>query len=189
VSHWEDELEDRFLAELDPADAEALARLGRGKAPSDLRAKILAGASLEGRFDRFAAQTAELLVIDEARAKALLDGIGRAESWEPSPLPGIDLFHVDGGPGTEDAITGFVRIPAGAGFPEHEHLGDEAVLVIQGSVEDTVSGAIHRPGDVARMAAGTAHGLKVRPGADFVYLSVVQRGVKIGDAVFRPDDL
>lgn len=190
MSHWEDELEDRFLAELAPADAEALARLAEGgAAPSGLRAKLLANATLEGRFDHHAASVAELLNLDEARAKALLDGIGRPESWQASPIPQVELFHVEGGPGTEAAITGFVRMPAGAGFPEHEHLGDEAVLIVQGSVLDSVSGAIHRPGDVARMPSGTTHALQVRPGPDLVYLSVVHTGVKIGDHVFGPDDL
>jgi len=189
VSHWEDELEDRFLAELESADAEALARLAKeGAAPKGLRAKLLANATLEGRFDHHAARVAELLNLGEARARELLDGIGRAESWGVSPLPKVELFHIEGGPGTENAITGFVRIEAGAGFPEHEHLGDERVLIIQGSVEDLVSGEIHRPGDVARMSSGTTHALSARPGPDLVYLSVVQTGIRIGEQVFGPDD-
>lgn len=190
MSHWEDELEDRFLAELESAaDAEALARLAKeGAAPKGLRAKLLANATLEGRFDHHAAHVAALLNVDEARARTLLDGIGLDESWEASPLPKIDLFHIEGGPGTENAITGFVRIAAGAGFPPHEHLGEEAVLILQGSVQDSVSGVIHRPGDIAKMPVGTAHALIARPGPDLVYLSVVQNGVKIGDRVFGPDD-
>ncbi len=190
MSHWEDELEDRFLAELESAaDAEALARLAKeGAAPKGLRAKLLASATLEGRFDHHAAAAGELLNLPEARARELLDGIGLDPSWVASPLPNVELFHIAGGPGTENAITGFVRITAGAGFPPHEHLGDEAVLILQGSVEDTVSGAIHRPGDVARMSIGTSHALIARPGPDLVYLSVIETGVKIGDRVFGPDD-
>ena len=189
MSDWEDELRDRFLAELESADAEALARLiGEAAAPASLKAKLLANATLEGRFDRHAGGVAELLNLSEARAKELLDGIGRTESWEPSPIPSVELFHIEGGPGTENAITGFVRIAAEAGFPPHEHLGAEAVLILQGSVKDLVSGAIHRPGDIARMAKGTAHELLARPGPDLVYLSVVQTGVSIGGRVFGPHD-
>ena len=189
MSHWEDELEDRFLAELDPADAEALARLAKeGAAPKGLRAKLLADATLEGRFDHHAAGVAELLNLSEERARELLDGIGLAESWHASPVPNVELYDIEGGPGTEDAITGFLRITEMAGFPPHEHLGDEAVLILQGSCEDSVSGTIFRPGDIARMAEGTSHALLARPGPDLVYLSVIQTGVKIGDHVFGPDD-
>lgn len=189
MSRWEDELEDRFLAEIESADAEALARLtSEGVAPKALRAKLLANVTLEGRFDHHAARVAELLMLREAQALELLDRIGRADSWRPSPIPRVELFHIEGGPGTENAITGFVRIEAGAGFPEHEHLGDEWVLIIQGSVEDLASGEIHRPGDVARMSPGTTHALSARPGPDLVFLSVVQTGIRIGEQVFGPDD-
>jgi quercetin dioxygenase-like cupin family protein len=79
-------------------------------------------------------------------------------------------------------------MPQGAVFPEHKHLGDEAVLVVQGSFEDGVSGRVYRAGDVVRMGAGSSHDFRARPGPALVYLVVLAEGLQIGDAVFGPDD-
>ncbi len=190
MSRWEDELVDVFLAEVPEDEVDALvgALDEPVSPPPSLRASILDGAMLEGRFDRFRAAAAELLEIGEERAGALLDGIGRAESWGPSPVPWIELYHVEGGPSVADAITGFVRLPAGSEFPLHRHLGDEAVLLVQGSLEDSVTGRVFRPGDVVRMPAGTEHGFTVRPGPGLVYLAVLHQGIQIGELVLGPDD-
>lgn len=201
MSAWEDELLDEFLREaaaapLDepgPNDA-ALARLLAAlepeplEAPADLRAQLQAEARHEGRFDRFREIVAELMDVDLPAADALLDGIGDPASWEASPLPQVSLYHLQGGPAVENAITGFVRIRAGDEFPEHVHLGDEEVLVIQGSFVDGVSGAIFRAGDRAQMRAGTRHDFRVRPGPDLIYLVVLQEGLTIGDQRFGPND-
>jgi putative transcriptional regulator len=190
VSRWEDELLDAFLADLpeDGVDALVAAVEGEGVAPPALRADLLREARLEGRFHRFAARVADLLDVSEETARALLDGIGRAESWGDGGVPGVDLYHVEGGPAVANAITGFVRMSAGADFPEHTHLGDEVVLVIQGSFQDGASGRVHRAGEAVHMPEGTAHGFRVRPGPALVYLVVLQEGLKIGDMVRRADD-
>lgn len=190
MSHWEDELIDDFLADVPDEDLEALgaATLGAASPAPELRARLLASATLAHRFDRFAAGAAELLDVDEATARSLLDGIADPSSWHGSPVPGVELYDLAGGPAVADAIRGFVRMQAGAAFPEHEHLGDETVLVVQGSFEDGVSGEVHRAGDVVRKAAGTRHDFLVRPGPDLVYLVVLPTGVRIGDQVIGPND-
>lgn len=197
MSPWEKDILDAFLADaavegdlralLEAVEADlAAAEPGAGGADA-LRERVLEGAAVEGRFDRFLAPVAELMDVDEGAARLLLDGIGRPDAFEPSPLPEVSLYHIEGGPKVEGAVTGFVRMPGGAIFPEHEHLGDEAVLVVQGSFEDGVSGQVHRPGELVRLPAGTRHDFRARPGPDLVYLVVVQEGVKIGDLVFGPD--
>ncbi|MEQ9072676.1 MAG: cupin domain-containing protein [Sandaracinaceae bacterium] len=200
MSHWEKELIDGFLADVPEDGVDALvsalsesSALGESSAsqspvspPSDLRARLLGAARHEGRFARFAAQVAELLDIDEGKANALLDGIAVPDNWYDSPIEPIRLYDLEGGPKVQAAIRGFVSMPAGSAFPEHEHLGTEHVLVVQGSFEDS-SGAVHHPGDVVRMEGGTSHAFTVRPGPDLVYMFVGQGGVKIGDMVFGPD--
>lgn len=190
MSRWEDELVDRFLAELPEDDVDALvSALGADSAPlASIRDALLAEARTEGRFDRFAARVAELLDLDERQASALLDGIGCVESWTDGPAPGVDVFHVQGGPKVANAITGFVRMAGGVVFPEHRHLGDELVLVIQGSFEDGVTGRVHRAGESVPMPAGTAHDFRARPGPALVYLVVLEDGLQIGEHVVRADD-
>jgi quercetin dioxygenase-like cupin family protein len=196
VSRWEDELVDAFVAELGEVDGPGVDALitawsdglGALSPRLELRERLLRSAPSEGRYERFVAQVAALMDLDARGAAALLDGIDRPSSWVPGPLPDVSLYHVQGGPRVADAITGFVRLPQNAVFPEHRHLGDEAVLVVQGSFVDGVTGAIHRPGDVVHMPAGSAHDFRARPGPALVYLVVVRDGVQIGDVVMRADD-
>jgi hypothetical protein len=47
---------------------------------------------------------------------------------------------------------------------------------------------VHRPGDVVRMPASSAHDFRARPGPALVYLVVLETGVRIGDVVLRADD-
>lgn len=191
MSRWEDELVDPFLADLSDEDGiDALAEgISEEIVPrASLRDAILAAAKVDGRLDRFAALVAELLDVSEARASSLLDGIARPDAWIDGPVPGVSLYHVQGGPKVAGAATGFARMSGGVVFPEHEHLGDEVVLVVQGSFEDGVTGRVHRPGDVVRMPAGSAHDFRARPGPALVYLIVLQTGVKIGEHVLRADD-
>lgn len=187
MSTRDDELFDRFL--LESGGADVLGNLVPPATPSPtLRARILGAAKAEGRLDRFADATAQMLDLSRADAQALLDRVDDPYVWSQGLVPGMKLFHVQGGPGVQGAITGFVRIDSGASFPDHEHLGEEEVLVVQGSCLDSVDGKIYRPGDRVRMAEGSVHSFSVRPGPDFLYLAVVFNGIRVGDQELRADD-
>ena len=128
----------------------------------------------------------ELLLLDADGARRHLDALGDPTAWTPGFLPGMMLFHVRGGPLLAPAITGFVRVAAGECFPEHEHLGVESVVVLQGSYWD-VSGIV-RAGDRVTQPAGSRHSFTVRPGPDLLYLAVVESGLRIGDRLLEPGD-
>lgn len=189
MSGWEKDLTDAFLDEVE--DPETLVK--RLEAPAvapdaDLKKALLGGAQLTGRFARFADVAAELLDVSATQAAAILDRIDDPSAWYQSALPDMELVDLEGGPKVAQAITGFVRLPAGAHFPEHEHHGEEHVFVIQGSLEDGPTGTIYRPGEVATMPEGSKHDFVVRPGPDLVYLLVVQNGVTIAGQYFAHDD-
>jgi len=139
------------------------------------------------RHMRFAPEVARLLDIDEARARQMMRDVDDASRWEPGFVPGMELIHVEGGEKVANAITGFARLPAGSHFPEHEHLGDELVLIIQGYCregDETVG-----PGSVIARPAGSAHSFDVLAGGtDLLYLAVVQEGLRVGELVLRADD-
>jgi len=159
--------------ELEPAPPPALADL-LGKLPA-------------ARHARLVPEVARLLDIDEVRAGELLREVDEASGWEPGFLPAMEILHVDGGERVANAITGFVRLPAGSHFPDHEHLGDELVLIVQGYCRDgdeTVG-----PGSVIARPAGSAHSFDVlEGGTDLLYLAVVQEGLRVGELVLRADD-
>lgn len=181
---------DDFLREAGDIDlvsavADALAPVAP---PPALRDRVLASIVDEGRFERFAAEVARLMDVGLDGARALLDSMTDSSRWQPGPVDAVKIFHIAGGPAVHGAVTGFVRLDAGARFPEHTHLGHETVMILQGSCEDDVSGEIHRPGDVAEALADTTHGITARPGPDLLYLAVVQEGVDIGGTVLRAGD-
>lgn len=148
-------------------------------APSAGRARLLAALEATHRFDDLEADVARLLDVNAATAARMLLQVDQPSVWTEGPDPACTLFHVDGGPNVRDAVTGFVKISPGGGFPPHEHLGDETVLVLQGAFRD-LDGSIVGAGQLASMPAGSAHSFEVEGDLPLVYLAVVQRGVVIG---------
>jgi anti-sigma factor ChrR (cupin superfamily) len=69
--------------------------------------------------------------------------------------------HLTAGP-RSPADAGFVRVAAGTVFPLHRHVGDETVLVLQGSYSDS-DGAVVRAGEQARMPPTPATGSPPAP--------------------------
>ena len=140
------------------------------------RARLLAALETTHRFDDLEAQVAALLDIEVPRARSMLLDVDRTSVWEDGPNDQCALFHVEGGEQVRDAVTGFVRVEPGATFPEHQHLGDETVLVLQGAFRDH-DGTLVGAGEVARMPAGSSHAFEVEGDLPLLYLAIIQRGV------------
>jgi hypothetical protein len=157
-------------------------------APEHGRERLLAALHPEGRLDAFADAAARMLDITPEQARKLLDDAARPEAYEPGPFPDVHLQHITGGPAAAGAVTGFVRMPGGTAFPLHDHLGDETVLVLQGSLFEPETGRVARAGDVLRATAGDTHTTVARPGPDLVYLVVLFEGLRIGETEIRADD-
>lgn len=152
-----------------------------------VRERLLGSVASTNRFERFAATVARLMDIAVDKATELLAAIDDAASWEPSPFPATRLYHLQGGPTLANAIVGFIEIQPGTRFPDHKHLGDEVVLVLQGSLQDE-DGSIARTGDEVPKAAGTSHYFTVLDGPPLIYLTVTMEGVAFGELVLRPGD-
>jgi hypothetical protein len=188
-----DEL-DVFLRELAEAGCseEEIAEIADVLQPAQpsetLRDRLIASAKAGGRLHRFSAQVATLLDVDESEAQRLLDGIDQPDSWEDNPLPGVTIYHLSGGPAVADAITGFIRIERGGGFPPHGHLGEEHTLVVQGRCRDSATGEVLGPGSLVKNDHDHEHAIEVLPGPAFIYLTVVFGGIDIGGMVLKPGD-
>ncbi|HKP62785.1 MAG TPA: cupin domain-containing protein [Polyangiales bacterium] len=181
--------------EIEPHEAELLSGAGLlafGDAleaiepPPALRTRLLDELTSKGRFARFAEGTAKLLDIGLEQAKALLDRLDELSNFEPA-FPGASFFWVDGGPSVANAVRGFIRVKAGTDFPEHEHIGDEIVLVLQGSFVDTTCKQAYGVGAQVLMPAGTSHEYTVpADGPDLLKLSVTQQGLRALGQTFLP---
>jgi anti-sigma factor ChrR (cupin superfamily) len=187
------------LPELDDAERSSVpqlvAALGedapeQGEPPAaDLRSRLMAALPGTSRFERFKGAVSQLLDIAPERAERLLDQLdNRSQFYEL--MPGIELFWVEGGPRVANAVRGFVRVAAGLEFPEHEHHGEEHVLVLQGAFRDPTQDRTFRPGEVSVMPEGTSH-LHIVPedGPDLLILSVIQEGVSVGEQRFWPNQV
>lgn len=157
-------------------------------APSSaLRDRLMNGATLEGRFDRHISQVEELLDLGPTRAKELLDSIDTPGVFAPE-LPGVEFYWLEGGPKTRGCVRGFVRVDQSAELPDHGHLGEENILVLQGVYIDDSGRRLH-PGEVLSSPKDSTHGFGVaRGGADLLMLVVVRGGYEIAGQVILPRD-
>lgn len=98
--------------------------------------------------------------------------------WNAGPMPGVQLFHISGGPAVAAADVGFVRFARGLKFPWHRHGGREVNLVIEGTITDH-DGTVYRPGDALEMQGGTEHEFSVGADEDALILVVLFGGFEI----------
>jgi putative transcriptional regulator len=176
------------------ASAEAFASLAGSLTPIEPRPevweRVLQTTSTTTRFDAFAQHAAELADLSVAKMRDLLARIDDPGSWLRNALPGMDaisLLHFDGGPTLARAIVGFIKIEAGAEFPDHVHRGDEAALILQGSCRDS-GGQLARRGDLLRMRTDTAHSVRALAGPELIYLAVAHEGISLGGELILPGD-
>lgn len=187
-----DDALDDFLREalaLDPGAAQVLDALAAAlprATPAPATRDRLFTTLAPGPLTRFAGAIARMADLTEARARALLAGLSAAR-WEPGPA-GTELLWVEGGPATLGCICGFVRLPAGAAFPGHTHVGEEELLVLEGAVTDGV-GRTLLPGERAYAAAGTTHATIAVGDGPALYFVVIRAGVDLADGTpIRPKD-
>ncbi|MFT5357787.1 MAG: hypothetical protein ACI9KE_005024, partial [Polyangiales bacterium] len=86
-------------------------------APSDgFRSRLLQAAALEGRFERFVDVASNMLDLSPDKTRTLLDRVDSKDSFAEE-LPGVEFFWLPGGPKTEGAVRGFVRVDRQAELP------------------------------------------------------------------------
>ena len=156
-------------------------------APSaSLRNRVLAAAIPAERLAHYLNQITAMLDIEPDDARALLARIDDPSAWFEL-LPGISLLPAGGGPRVHGALRGFVRVRAGVEFPQHEHLGDEAVMIMQGFYADGVTGEVFGPGDTPVHPIDSQHSFKVlSDGPDLLGLVVAQGGLRAQGQEFLP---
>lgn len=171
-----------------PRDAETIALAApRAVAGDALKARLFASLERTNRFDDLEARVAELADVSIERARALLlavDAPGTA--WEPTAIPGVSIFHFEGGPKVQNAVTGFIKHAPGAAFPEHDHVEGEHVLVLQGAFE--TEGRIVRAGEVDVRPSSSPHGYRAVGPLPLVTMAIVQGGVILGGEIIPPRD-
>jgi quercetin dioxygenase-like cupin family protein len=145
--------------------------------PPGLRDRILASLAPTSRFESFIDEIARMIDLGQDAVRGLLAKIDSAAEWVAGPPPSR-LIHLPYGPRLAQVDVGFVCVPAGASFPHHRHLGDEHVLVLQGSYVDTDGTTVGR-GETAHKAGGSSHAFTVPAGPDLIFLVILTEGIEI----------
>ena len=169
------------LSSLEPVEADS-ADLARG------RARLLAAVA-EGRerrcgyleASRFAPLFHKLTQFFDLDLAALGAVFARAEKdseWQAGPLPGVSLFHLDGGPALAGLDTGLVRLKKGMPFPRHRHVAAERVLVLEGGYLDD-NQRWYGPGDLHLMAEGTEHSLQMGAEQDVLLAVILAADIEV----------
>ena len=133
----------------------------REAASDEARRRLLAAASAsDERFAPFFDRMAELFDLGVDGIRQVLLQAADAAAWQPGPMPGVELFHFDGGPRVATADNGLVRLAAGLPFPKHRHLGTERILLVEGAYVDD-SGRLWQAGDLHVSRPDDVHSYRV----------------------------
>ena len=112
------------------------------------------------RYAPFFERLSALWDIPETNVIALLERARDPLAWRKTPLPGLRVIDVEGGPLTAGAESKLARFKPGLRFPRHRHPGREAILVLEGSYTDS-SGRRVVAGELHEMAPGSEHSFEV----------------------------
>jgi quercetin dioxygenase-like cupin family protein len=112
------------------------------------------------RYAPFFDRVGQLWDLGEDQVSATFAKLKDPSAFQRTPLPGVRVLNVAGGPRTAGAETFLVRFAPGTRFPRHRHPGPEKLLVLEGSYTDT-AGTRVGPGDLHEMEPGSEHGFLV----------------------------
>ena len=163
--------------------AEALGVLAtaieREPASAEARRRLLAAASAsDERFAPFFERLSELFDLGVDAVRRVLTKAADGAAWQPGPMPGVELFHFEGGPRVAAADNGLVRLAPGLPFPKHRHLGTERILLIEGAYVDD-AGRLWQAGDLHVSGPDVVHAYRVTDDGPCVLALSLEDGIWI----------
>ena len=150
--------------------------------PSGLGRLLAAVEELPLRYAPFFDRLSDLWDLPEELVRERLLSAKQPGAFSRTGIPGVRRLRISGGPRRADAALELLRLAPGTRFPTHRHLGEELVLVLEGSYCD--AGRRYGPGAEQRMAPGSAHALEVtRP--EPCVATVVSGGIEFENRPLR----
>jgi anti-sigma factor ChrR (cupin superfamily) len=134
----------------------------------------------------YVGEVAAMLDLSRAQARSYLKELENEESWERSEIPGVYYRPVERPSAMgQDEKAAFVKILPGHGFPHHEHLDEEAILILQGRCLDTGNSEMLSEGSLQFAGSEYEHSAVVPEDepVPVIYLAVIRGGIKVGDEV------
>jgi anti-sigma factor ChrR (cupin superfamily) len=116
------------------------------------------------RLEHFLPVLARFFDVEERAARALLERIDTPAEWMDGPDTGVALLPVQAGARVQTALASCVRLLPGYLLAEHQHLGPERLLVLEGGLGDSLGHEVW-PGETLEMPAGSRHAMWGLPGS------------------------
>ncbi len=155
---------------------------------ASLRSRLLQDVAKRVPYARYLDDIATMLAGSRDLLEGELRGMPHPDTWPDGPVKHCRLFPCYADSTLDDVIRSLVLMESGSTFPSHDHLGDEYILVLQGSLLNE-DGKLYRPGDKLMMPEGTSHSFEVPKGLDLIYFNVVHHGLRIGEQVITAASL
>lgn len=144
--------------------------------PTTLRRRLIDAIEGPLRYLPFTRRVAALFDVSEPRSEELLRSVADpATEWIPGPVPGMGILPVDPGPSLRGTSTMFLRIEPTVVYPRHRHLGEERVLILEGSLQHD-DGRLAVQGDLDVKHVGSTHSFAIPPGPTCVCASLLFEG-------------
>jgi quercetin dioxygenase-like cupin family protein len=117
-----------------------------------------------------------------SRIKEILDTTSDTslDLWDKARIEGAYLHHFKAGGTLSEAHCGLIYLEAGAEITEHEHLGEEKMLVLQGEVT-TSDGLTYQVGEIAISEKGSSHTLIAGTDSVCIFAVIANGGVDFKD--------
>jgi anti-sigma factor ChrR (cupin superfamily) len=144
-----------------------------------VRARLIEAVDGPMRWAPFGGRVAKLWDLERRAADALLQRATNFDAWFPGPLPGIFLLPIEAGPRIVGAQAMFLRGDARTHFPNHQHLGEEHVLCLEGAFVND-DGSVVKRGDYDLRAASSSHAFDVTPDGPCVCAYLLYGGFVLG---------
>lgn len=161
----------------DQLDVRVLDALTRALEPTSppaagLRARLFGRIGGRDRYLPFLDRLITLFDLPEPETQREIDALtDPSAEWE-ALVDGCSFRDFEGGPALGEAHAGLIRLQPGATFPNHRHVGEERILLLQGRVRDT-AGNEYRAGDTLVSADGTEHEMIAVGDEEVIYAAVV----------------
>jgi quercetin dioxygenase-like cupin family protein len=161
------------LAELDllPADAAVAPSAG-------LRDRLLREVEGPARYAPFATRVARFFGIGVDDAARSLEAITAADAWRAGPLPGMWRAEVRGRAKEAGRTAIFLKSAPGLHCPNHRHVGEERLLILEGGIVES-DGTEYHPGDLVVKAAGSSHSFTVPTSEACVSAYLLEGGLEL----------
>ncbi|MBP9112358.1 MAG: cupin domain-containing protein [Polyangiaceae bacterium] len=124
------------------------------------------------RFEHLLEKVASLFDLTGSRVREALARLDDPSFWIPGRTEGLRFATIEGGAKHSGSLVGFLAMKPGVEYPDHDHVGKEEVLVLQGGYADSLGFEKWR-GESDERFPGTTHTLRALPGMECIVAAVL----------------